>query len=111
VTRQAWTSAAQRLDGDRGQPTGTREKISADGGARNAVARPHSTAHGGVDGGVDGFGHSGDGFRLGDGVASDSGGSAVGTSEARRRMKVWTAAAARSKRRCWDAGARSRQRF
>jgi hypothetical protein len=31
-----------------------REKISVDGGARNAAARLHSPAQGGVDGGVDG---------------------------------------------------------
>jgi hypothetical protein len=47
----------------RWRPTGTREKISVDGGVRNAAARPHSPAHGGVDSGVNGFGHGGFGQR------------------------------------------------
>jgi hypothetical protein len=48
VTRRAWTpaSAARWLGGDRRRPTGTREKISADGGTRDATTRPHSLAHG-----------------------------------------------------------------
>jgi hypothetical protein len=44
-----------------------------DRGARNAVAQ-RTHRRGGVDGDVDGFGHDGDGFGPGDGVASDSGG-------------------------------------
>jgi hypothetical protein len=48
VTRREWTSAsaARWRGGDRQRPTGTREKISADGGARDAMAQPHSLAHG-----------------------------------------------------------------
>jgi hypothetical protein len=48
VTRRAWTSAsaARRLGGDRRRPTGTREKISVDGGTRDVTVRPHSLAHG-----------------------------------------------------------------
>jgi hypothetical protein len=52
---------------------GTSEKVSADGGMRNAVAQ-RTHRRGSVDGGVDGFGHDGDGFGPGDGVGSDSGG-------------------------------------
>jgi hypothetical protein len=81
VTRRAWTLAARWLGGDRRGPTGTSEKVSADGGARNAVAR-RTHRSGGVDDGVDGFGYDDDGFGLGDGVASDSGGQ---DGEAKRR--------------------------
>jgi hypothetical protein len=84
VTRRAWTSAARRLSGDRRRPTGTREKISVDGGARNAAARSHSPAHGGVDGGVNGFGHGGDGSDRAM-AASDSGGR---DGEAKRRVQA-----------------------
>jgi hypothetical protein len=52
---------------------GTSERVSADGGARNAVAR-RTHRRGGVDGGIDGFGHDSDDFGPGNGVASDSGG-------------------------------------
>jgi hypothetical protein len=47
VTWRAWMSASatRQLDGDRRRPTGTREKISVDRGARDAMARPHSPAH------------------------------------------------------------------
>jgi hypothetical protein len=53
VARRAWTSAARRLGEDRWRATGTGERVSADGDARNAGAR-HTHRRGGVDGGVDG---------------------------------------------------------
>jgi hypothetical protein len=55
-----------------------------DGGARNAAARPHSLAHDGVDGGINGFGHGGDGSDRAM-AASDSGGR---DGEAKRRVRA-----------------------
>jgi hypothetical protein len=68
----------------RWRPTGTREKISVDVGVRNAAARPHSPAHGGVDSGVNGFGHGGDGSDRAM-AASDSGGR---DGEAKRHVRA-----------------------
>jgi hypothetical protein len=53
VARRACMSAARRLGDDQWRATGTGERVSADGDARNAGAR-HTHRRGGVDGGVDG---------------------------------------------------------
>jgi hypothetical protein len=55
-----------------------------DGGARNAAARLHSLAHDGVDGGINSFGHGGDGSDRAM-AASDSGGR---DSEAKWRVRA-----------------------
>jgi hypothetical protein len=73
----------------------TSERVSVDGGARNAVAR-HTHRRGGVDGGVDGFGHDDDGFGPSDGVASDSGGR---DGKAERRIQTVAQVSALGQRR------------